>query len=189
MIRTNYRSGPLTLPASDWHHVIGWCIADPHPSMGVVTASAHPTVTAFRPCPELRGDLGLMAAAVAPDEDDLMAIRWTDLHANQAWAASTCASIKHRQNRGTVHILCAHDTPLPGCGRALLAGNRVCLALRAELARAANSADSHRPCAQWCGHGPDDAIGLDSIQRFQLLPTDQRHRREAHDLVRLHGRR
>lgn len=44
-------------------------------------APAHSTVSAFGSSPELRGYLGLMAALVAPDGDDLVTVGWSDLHA------------------------------------------------------------------------------------------------------------
>ena len=69
-----YRSGSLPLSATDRYDVIRRCAADPHPSMGIVTAPAHSTVTTFRPCPELRGDLGLVTTSIAPDSDDLMTV-------------------------------------------------------------------------------------------------------------------
>ena len=54
--------------------------------------------------------------------------------------------------------------PRAGGDRALLATHRAALEFRGELARAADSADSHCSGPQWRKHRPHDAMGTDSVQ-------------------------
>jgi hypothetical protein len=64
----------------DRHDVIRRRIANPYPPMRVVTAPAHSTVPVLCSYPELRGDLSLVTALVAPDDDELMTMRGRGWH-------------------------------------------------------------------------------------------------------------
>lgn len=73
----------------------------------------------------------------------------------------------------------------PGRRCALLEYRSSVLELLGELARAPDPGRADRPLDRRRDHRPDDAVGTDSIQWWGKVFTDQRHRREALELVRL----
>ena len=103
-----------------------------------------------------------------------MTIRGRDVHVGKHGATETLLSMKRGPSRNTVR---RHVRPIPqtypGRRGAVLADDRAATRLPCELARAADSADSHCSQRRRDDDGSDDARGPDFVQRFFSIPTDQ----------------